>query len=70
MFISGDTFYNSTFFYEQLEFTWLSVFVAIKLRGEIDAKLNETIAGDLNDIGIIVMGLIARVRRQNGSHAS
>jgi hypothetical protein len=37
MFISGDTFYNSTFFYKQLEFTWLSVFVAIKLRGEIDA---------------------------------
>ena len=37
MFISGDTFYNSTFFYEQLEFTWLRIFVAVKLRGEIDA---------------------------------
>ena len=37
IFTSSDAFYNSTFFYEQLEFTWLSVFAAINLRGEIDA---------------------------------
>lgn len=37
IFTSSDAFYNSPFFYEQLKFTWLSIFVATKLRGEIDA---------------------------------
>src|SRR5512132_2098742 len=36
-FISSDTLYNSMFFYQQLEFIWLSIFVATKLRGKIDA---------------------------------
>src|SRR5262249_3006544 len=44
MFISSDTLYNSIFFYQQLEFTCLSIFVATKLRGEIDAPGRDPIS--------------------------
>ena len=38
MFVSGNAFDNSTFFYEQLKFTWLGqVVIAIDFRSEIDA---------------------------------
>jgi hypothetical protein len=38
MFVSGDAFDNSTFFYEQLKFIWLVwVVIAVELGGEINA---------------------------------
>jgi hypothetical protein len=38
MFVSSNTFDNSTFFYEQLKFTWLVwVGIALEFGGEVDA---------------------------------
>jgi hypothetical protein len=45
IFISSDAFYNSTFFHEQLEFSWLIVVsgVGCKLGCEIDAPGSDPI---------------------------
>ena len=44
MLVSSNTFDNSTFFYEQLEFTWLVwVVIAVEFGGEIDAPSGDPI---------------------------
>jgi hypothetical protein len=44
MLVSSNTFDNSTFFYEQLEFTWLVwVAIAVEVGGEIDAPSGDPI---------------------------
>ena len=44
MLVSSDTFDNSTFFYEQLKFTWLVwVAIAVDVGGEIDAPSGDSI---------------------------
>jgi hypothetical protein len=38
MFVSSNAFDNSTFFYEQLKFTWLvRIGIAVEFGGEVDA---------------------------------
>jgi hypothetical protein len=44
MLVSSNTFDNSTFFYEQLKFTWLVwVTIAVDIGGEIDAPSGDPI---------------------------
>ena len=44
MFVSGNAFDNSTFFYEQLKFTWLGrVVIPIEFGREIDAPSRDPI---------------------------
>ena len=44
MLVSSNTFDNSTFFYEQLKFTWLVwVAIAVEFGGEIDAPSGDPI---------------------------
>ena len=44
MFVSSNAFDNSTFFYEQLKFTWLvRVVIAVDFGGEIDAPSGDPI---------------------------
>ena len=45
IFISGNAFDNSSFFYEQPKFTWLvRVVIAVKVRSEIDAASRDPIS--------------------------
>ncbi|MFZ1067438.1 MAG: hypothetical protein WAN42_18220 [Pseudolabrys sp.] len=45
MLVSSNTFDNSTFFYEQLKFTWLVwVGIAVEVGGEIDAPSGDPIS--------------------------
>jgi hypothetical protein len=44
MLVSSNTFDNSTFFYEQLKFTWLVwVAIGVEVGGEIDAPSGDPI---------------------------